>query len=258
MHSKLAMILATKEKEVGRLRGLRLPEKRDAAIPSRRDFKAAISAPGKVRLIAEIKFCSPSAGLIRERKDPSKIAQVYEASGAAAISLLTDETFFKGSIADLPGTRAACNLPVLRKDFIISAVQLKESFLRGADAVLLIARILGRGKLKRLISICREMGMDALTEVHDENDLDMALACGADIIGINNRDLDTFTVNLETTQKLIKRIPHGHVVVSESGIDCGRHVAELGNAGVHAVLVGTAIMGSNDMAGKVRELAWSK
>ena len=255
MHSKLEAILAVKKDEVERLKGRVLPDKSNASIPARRDFKSAISVPGKVNLIAEIKFASPSAGLIREREAPADIARLYETSGAAAVSLLTDETFFGGSIKDLPSTRAACDLPVLRKDFIISSVQLHESFSQGADAVLLIARILGEDRLMRLISLCREMGMDALTEVHDEDDLDMALTCGADIIGINNRDLSTFTVNLHTTEKLIKRIPRGRVVVSESGIASGGDVVELGKLGVHAVLAGTTLMRSNDMAAKVRELS---
>ena len=206
-------------------------------------------------IIAEIKQASPSSGLLRQEFNHLKILKAYEQGGVAAISIVTEEEFFLGKLKYLKEVKENTGLPVLRKDFIIDEIQVHQSRALGADAVLLIARILGRKKLIRMLSICREMGMDALTEVHGEEDLDMALTCGADIVGINNRDLSTFEVDLATTKRLIKQIPRGHVVVSESGIKSGSDVVELGKLGVHAVLVGTTLMKSGDMGAKARELS---
>jgi len=231
-----------------------VPTNRGNDVPPIRGFKRAISVPNKVGLIAEIKFASPSAGIIRENTDPLTIGQMFEEAGAAAISLLTDKRFFRGDLNHLPRLKKAVSLPILRKDFIIDEIQVRESFSCGADAILLIARILSRQQLKELLDACEELGLAALTEVHDRDDLKRALECGAEIIGINNRNLDTFEVDLNTSLKLAPLVPDRHIVVSESGIGNGKEIRALKSSGVRAVLVGSVIMKSDDVAGKVREL----
>jgi indole-3-glycerol phosphate synthase len=249
MHQKLIEIIEAKKIEVARLKrdGIITP---DGDIPALRDFMASISKPGKISLIAEIKFASPSAGSIREKTDPSAIAKIYESSGASAISLLTDQKFFQGNIAYLPVVRRAISLPVLRKDFIIDDIQLKEASRYGADAALLIARILPVQQLKDLITACRELGLAPLVEIHDTDDLDKAVKCGADIIGINNRDLDTFEIDIRNTFKLAPLTPEGCILVGESGIENEDDVRTLKGTGVNAVLVGSALMKSDDIAAK--------
>ena len=253
MHHQLEKILEEKQNEVARLKKA-MPLNMDHGVLPLRDFKAAISAPAKVNLIAEIKFASPSAGLIRQKTDPVTIGRVYEEAGAAAVSLLTDKRFFQGDPAQLPRLKRAISLPILRKDFIIDEVQVHEAFLYGADALLLIARILSRQQLKKFIFMCRELGMAPLTEVHDQDDLEKALASGADIIGINNRDLDSFKVDIDTTFALAPLVPKNHILVSESGIEKGGDIPVLKSAGVQAVLVGSALMRSNDPASKTSEI----
>ena len=253
MHHLLEKILEEKQNEVARLKKS-MPFKRDHDVPPLRDFKAAISVPAKINLIAEIKFASPSAGLIRQKTDPVAIGRIYEEAGAAAVSLLTDKRFFQGDPAQLPRLKRAISLPILRKDFIIDEVQVREAFLCGADAILLIARILSRQQLKEFISMCRELGMAPLTEVHSQDDLEKALASGADIIGINNRDLDSFKVDIDMTFALAPLVPKNHILVSESGIEKGGDIPALKSAGVHAVLVGSALMRSNDPASKTSEI----
>ena len=254
MNSLLAEILVEKRKEVDRIRERGVSTNIDNNIPPIRDFKAAISQPGKINLIAEIKFASPSTGIIHKRKDTLKIGQIYEENGAAAISLLTDNKFFGGDIHDLPRLKKAISLPILRKDFIIDEIQVTESFFYGADAILLIARILSRQQLKRLLDTCQEWGLDSLIEVHDRYDLEKAIECRAEIIGINNRNLDSFEVNLTTTIKLVPLVPENHIIVSESGIRTGKDIQLLRKSGVRAVLVGSSIMKSDNVAEKVREL----
>ena len=253
MHQLLEKILQEKQKEVARLKTT-IPPKEHHELPPTRDFRAAISVPAKVNLIAEIKFASPSAGLIRARTDPISIGRMYEKAGAAAISLLTDKRFFQGDTAHLPRLKKAISLPILRKDFIIDEVQVREAFCYRADAILLIARILSRQQLKELISMCRELGMAALTEIHDHDDLEKALSCDAEIIGINNRDLDSFEVDIRTTFELAPQVPSDHVLVSESGISNGGDVRSLKSTGIQAVLVGSALMKSKDPAGKATEI----
>ena len=226
----------------------------DLDVPPVRDFKGAISAPGRISLISEIKFASPSAGTIRDECDPVEIALAYERAGASAISFLTDRVFFNGEIKNLPIVKRAVSIPVLRKDFIIDELQVREAVVYGADAVLLIARILDEGCLRDLIALCREAGLSALTEVHDKNDLDMAIECGADIIGINNRDLDTFHVDINTTGRLAGYVPGSCVLVSESGIGTGEDIKDLMGKGINSVLVGSALMSSGDPESKAREL----
>jgi indole-3-glycerol phosphate synthase len=254
LNDMLQKILAEKQKEVERLRAggvSGIKHKRPYPV---RWFKEAISEPGRINLIAEIKFASPSAGLIRTKSDPRGIGKMYEAAGAAAISLLTDERFFGGDLNHLPLLKEAVSLPVLRKDFMIDEIQVMESFVYGADAVLLIARILSEQNLKALLGVCRRLGLSALTEVHDKQDLEKALDCGADIIGINNRSLETFEVDLATTAKLAPCVPGGRVIVSESGIANAADILSLRKTGVHAVLVGTSIMKSGNMPDAVKEL----
>jgi indole-3-glycerol phosphate synthase len=225
-----------------------------AAPPSRRDFRGALGAPG-VSLIAEFKRRSPSKGEIRANADPTAIAARYQAAGARAMSVLTDQHFFGGSLADLHAARDACDLPVLRKDFLVDPAQLAESAgPEGPDCVLLIAAALSAPELRALRELAAACGQAALVEVHDEADLERALGSGAEIIGINNRDLRTFQVSLATTRRLRPLIPAALPVVSESGIHTREDVLRLGDAGVEAMLVGEALMTADDPAAKMREL----
>ncbi len=252
MKSFLTQILEAKHEEVKRLKKTRsLVHKNHRAFPIR-DFRAAIAVPHRVSLIAEIKFASPSAGMIREYTDPLPIAKTYARAGAAAISFLTDHTFFGGDLSLLPALKRAVSLPILRKDFIIDEVQVAQSYGSGADAVLLIARILTRRQLERLLISVGELGMSALVEVHDQNDLHKAIAGGANIIGINNRNLETFEVELETSLKLVPLVPDYCIPISESGIDCETDIQRLMKCGVKAILVGTSIMKSDDIAQQTR------
>jgi indole-3-glycerol phosphate synthase len=253
MHHRLLEILTEKQNEVARLKKI-MSFKGDNNLPALRDFKAAIVVPQRISLVAEIKFASPSAGLIREKGDPTAIARIYEKAGATAISLLTDKRFFQGDLNQLPHLKRAISLPILRKDFIIDAVQVQQAFFYGADAILLIARILSHQQLAKLISLCRELGMAPLIEVHDRDDLEKAIACNAEIIGINNRDLDSFKVDINTTSEMAPLVPDNCIVVSESGIENGGDILSLKGTGIHAVLVGSALMRSNDLAGKTAEL----
>ena len=254
MHDVLKKILAEKQRELRQLtEDGGVQEGRGPEHPIR-DFGGAISQSGRVNLIAEIKFASPSAGTIRKDLDPVTVGKAYQAAGAAAISLLTDQTFFGGDLRNLPRLKEAVSLPILRKDFIVDEIQVRQSYLFGADAVLLIARILPKQTLRHLITLCRELGMAALTEVHDRDDLTKAIDCGANIIGINNRDLDTFAVDLKTTVNLIPLVPHGHIIVSASGIYNGEDIQVLKAKGTHAVLIGTALMKSADLRKKAEEL----
>ena len=253
MHQRLAEILAEKKNEVARLKK-GMPTEIDLNIPPLRDFKAAISVSGRINLIAEIKFASPSAGRIRPLTDPVAIGAIYEDAGAAAISLLTDKRFFQGDLNALPRLKKAVALPILRKDFIIDQVQVREAFIYGADAILLIARILPQAQLAELISACREMGMNPLTEIHDRDDLEKAIDCGAEIVGINNRDLDSFSVDVRTTFELAPLVPADRIAISESGLATKADIRSLRDTRVQAVLVGSALMKSDDLAGKTSEL----
>lgn len=192
-------------------------------------------------MIAEFKRRSPSAGEIGSG-DPAVVAAAYGTGGAAALSVLTDGPYFGGSLADLEAARAASSLPVLRKDFVVDELQVWEARSAGADAVLLIVRILEDARLAGLLELSRELRMGALVEVHDEAELERALGAGAMVIGVNNRDLDTFRTELEVTLRLAPLVPAGRIVVGESGIRDGADVDRLGDAGVDAVLVGEALM----------------
>jgi indole-3-glycerol phosphate synthase len=227
----------------------------------KRDFLAALRQPvrGDVALIAEIKKASPSAGVICADFDPVRIAREYERAGASCLSVLTDEKFFQGSLEYLRQVRAAVKLPLLRKDFVIDPRQILEAIEAGADAVLLIARILQEDELKQLHELATEGGLTALVEVHNEEEMDRALAIGANLIGVNNRNLDTFTVDLALTGRLASRIPAsarpGRVLVAESGIHHRSDVEKLRDAGAGAILVGESLMrNSSGIAAKVSEL----
>ena len=254
MHNRLREILDHKRSEVEDLRRRGMPAERIDGLPPIRDFKAAVFRPGRIRLIAEIKSASPSAGLIRKDIDPCAIGRIYENAGAAAISFLTDHRFFGGSLEELPRLKKTVSLPILRKEFIIDPIQVKESFLYGADAVLLITRILSKERLNELLGLSKELGLASLTEVHDAQDLERAVDCGAEIIGINNRNLDTFEIDLQTTLDLAPRVPRHCLIISESGIAHPEDVQRFRGTGIHAILVGTSIIKSKDMAGTVRGL----
>jgi indole-3-glycerol phosphate synthase len=208
-----------------------------------------------VSIIAEIKRASPTKGMIKEGLDPADQALRYKEGGATALSVLTDETFFKGSVTDLRAARNATGLPVLRKDFVIDEYQLWEARVMLADAALLIVRILDKARLRDYIAFAREeLKLATLVEVHSERELDTALDAQAAIIGINNRDLDTFKVTLETTARLRPLIPPDRVVVSESGISRREDIVLLGQMKVDAALIGEELMKATDPAGKLREL----
>lgn len=224
-----------------------------AAQPPPRSFRHALSGTD-VRVIAEVKRRSPSKGVLAPDLDPVALAGTYSTYGAAAISVLTDEKYFDGTLADLRAVRAAVDLPLLRKDFIIGQYQVLQARAYGADAVLLIAGTLDRDDLRDLLGYARDLGMDALVEVHNEEDLDIALDSGAPIIGINNRDLRTFETGLETTRRLAPLVPTEHLIVSESGIHSREQVESLRELGVRAVLVGEALASAPDPGAKLREL----
>ncbi len=226
--------------------------------PTRNFFKALGApnpkAPNAIRIIAEVKKASPSKGVIREEFDPVEIARTYEENGATAISVLTDEKHFQGSLEYLKRIKEAVNLPILRKDFIIDEYQVYESRAAGADAVLLIAAVLGAEKLRALLNLCLVLGLAALVEVHDEEELKSALGAGAKLIGINNRDLKTFKTDLKTTIRLAPKASNGVVVVAESGIHTCDDIAKLKTAGATAFLIGEALMKEPDIGCKLREL----
>ena len=253
----LKRICAVKREDIARLRSAgEAPLRRmmDERTPPR-GFRAALEADERVALIAEVKKASPSAGLIREDFDPAAIARAYEEGGARGISVLTDERFFQGSLEHMRAARDAISLPVLRKDFILDGIQLHEARAWGADCVLLIVAALDRGQLASLGDKSRRLGMDALVEVHDERELEVALEAGADMIGINNRDLRTFKVSRDTTRRLAPLVPEGVVIVAESGIRSRSDIRELKTCGVDAVLVGESLMRSSDLAAAARELS---
>jgi len=217
-------------------------------------FKKNISRKGHINLIAEIKKSSPSKGVIRADFNPLKIALTYQAAGASAISILTDERFFDGKLKYLKEAKERVTIPVLRKDFIIDEYQIYESAVSGADAILLIAHILTHEELNRYLHISRELGMEVLVEVHNEEEVEKALASHAAIIGINNRDLTNFDVDITVTQRLKRLIPESKIIVSESGIESYEHVMFLKSFGINAVLVGETFMRATNIGEKVREL----
>jgi len=218
-----------------------------------RPFETALSGEG-IALIAEVKRASPSAGIIRDRFDPAALARAYEKGGAAAVSVLTEENYFLGDLDHLRLVKKAVRLPVLRKDFIIDEYQIYQSRAAGADAILLIVELLDRERLGDFLAIARSLKLACLVEAHGKKDLEKAIAAEAAIIGVNNRDLKTLLVDLETSFNLLPLIPVGRLRVSESGIKTAADVSRLRAAGAHAVLVGEALLRDRNSAEKIKEL----
>ncbi len=251
----LDKIVAEKRREVERLRSQKAAIHELAAERQEyRDFAAALRNGRGVALIAEVKKASPSAGVICQNFVPVTIAKEYRTAGAAALSVLTDEKYFMGRIEYLQQIRAVVKLPVLRKDFIIDELQVYESVARGADAVLLIAAILDDTQLKDYLALAAQLRVSALVEVHDEAELTRVVQVGAEMIGINNRDLRTFKVDLGTTERLAARLSADKIIVAESGIHTRADVQRVMKAGARAILVGESLMKSGDIGGKVKEL----
>ena len=254
----LARILASKAGEVAiakRQRSQSEVERDAQRADAPRGFAYALArriADGHTAVIAEIKKASPSKGLLRSAFHPAAIARSYEAGGATCLSVLTDQEYFQGSREALIAARAACSLPVLRKDFIVDAYQVAESRAMGADCILLIVAVLDAAALVELANTAHEYGMDVLVEAHDARELDLALALDVDadvtrtVIGINNRNLRTFETRLETTLDLVKRVPNDRVLVTESGIATPEDVARMQSAGVHGFLIGETFMRADD------------
>jgi indole-3-glycerol phosphate synthase len=253
----LSRIIEEKRREVDRdqrMLSFSSVKKKAESIYIKSSFKKNISRKGHINLIAEIKKSSPSKGVIRSDFDPVRIALAYNAAGASAISVLTDERFFEGKLEYLKIVKDRVAVPVLRKDFIIDEYQIYQSAVAGADAMLLIANILTREELARYYQIAKSLGMDVLVEVHNSEDVEKALSTPASIIGINNRDLNDFDVDISVTQHLIRMIPETKIIVSESGIKSYEHVMFLKSLGVNAVLIGETFMKADNIGEKVREL----
>lgn len=253
----LDRIVATKREEIARAKA-RLPERelraRLADAPPPRDFLAALAAPGPIRLIAEVKKASPSKGVIRADFDPVAIARTYERHGASCLSVLTDEVYFQGSLEYLRQVRSAVGIPVLRKDFILDPYQVVEARAAGADAVLLIAECLDDDALHALHNAAAVLGMTALVELYEPANLPRVLRIGARLVGVNNRDLRTFAVDLEHTLRIRRELPPEQLLVGESGIRTRADVERLQAAGVNAMLVGETLMSSPDIGAAVDAL----
>ncbi len=257
MSDILQRIVATKKKEVEvaiRQRPLRDLMAAAQTAPPPRDFLAPLRTAPPIRLIAEVKKASPSKGIIRNDFDPVAIAKAYEAGGASCISVLTDVDYFQGHLDYLKAVKQAVSLPVLRKDFVIHPYQVFEARVAGADAVLLIAECLSRQELRGLYQLIRELGMVALIEVHDAANVDNVLNTGTELIGINNRDLNTFKVSLDHTIQLRKRIPQEHIVVGESGIVTYADALKLQTNNIQGMLVGESLMRVPDIRQAVVDL----
>lgn len=248
----LAQIIDHKKTELQR-RETGLEQKAQASIVARRSFAAALTAT-QPAIIAEIKKASPSKGIIAEQFDPGSIARSYQEGGAAALSVLTDQNHFHGSLSDLREARSAVGLPVLRKDFTIDEYHVIEAAAHGADAILLIAAILTTDQLRRYRELGAEYYMAAVVEVHDEDELHSAIDSGAEVIGVNNRNLHTFEVKLDTALQLAERIPRNAIRVAESGIHSAADVKRLLGAGYQAFLVGEHLMRSGDPARALAQL----
>ena len=254
--NRLQTILDQKRTEIARLLP-RVEHLRAEALLRNdyRGFAAAIDrGPEALGLIAEVKKASPSVGTIVENFDPVAIAQAYEAAGAHAVSVLTDEQFFQGNLGYLVQVRKAIGLPVLRKDFMLHEAQIFEAAVAGADAILLIVAALEQRDLERLHETATTLGLDVLVEVHTLEELDRALDCGARLIGINNRNLTTFEVDLRATEVISEEVPEGVLLVSESGIKTQADARRVFAAGANALLVGEALMRTGDVAGQVAAL----
>ena len=221
-----------------------------------RDIKPYLTATkdNPYRIIAEVKKASPSKGIIREDFDPLLIAQEYEKGGASAISVLTEPHYFKGNIEYLAGIRRYVSTPLLRKDFIIDEYQILEAVVYGADFILLIAKALSKKELKSLLEYTWRLGMEALVEIHDKEDLTKAIFAGANVIGINHRNLDTFEMNMDLTEKLIPLIPNGKIIVAESGLNDKATIEYLSSVGADAFLIGEYFMRKENISGSLKKL----
>jgi indole-3-glycerol phosphate synthase len=253
----LDQIVATKRQEIAAAKAqqpLDALRERLHEAPPLRDFFAPLAAPGAVHLIAEVKQASPSKGVLRDDFDAVDIALTYERHGATCLSVLTDEPYFQGSLDNLRAVRAAVDLPLLRKDFILDTYQLYEARLAGADAVLLIAECLDDCNLRKLHNATIELGMTPLVELYEPENLQRVLDAGATLVGVNNRDLRNFKTDLDHTLRLCPRIPAECVLVSESGIRTATDVARLDAAGVRAILVGESLVMSPDIGAAVDRL----
>jgi indole-3-glycerol phosphate synthase len=255
----LDKIVEEKKREIAKLpaRIIAAGDLRDALLEhgERHDFFSALkNRRNGVALIAEVKKASPSAGVICQDFDPVRIAKEYEAAGASCLSVLTDEKFFQGSLDYLRQIRAAVKLPLLRKDFIIDERQILEAIEWGADAILLIVSILSDDQLKKFHSFAMDAGLAALVEVHDAAEMERALKIGAELIGVNNRDLKTFKVDLATTENLAAKLGQGKILVAESGIHTRADVERLKKCGASAILVGESLLRGGDIKTKIREL----
>lgn len=251
----LDIIMETKIQEVSRLKKDVSPVQLQTTISTLgpcRDFRRALQG-SDCKIIAEVKCASPSRGRFLTDFDAVKIAQIYEKNGAAAISVLTDEKYFSGHKNYLTQIRQYVKVPILRKDFIIDPIQIYETRAIEADAILLIVRALGK-KLAEFISLSNELGLTSVVEVHDEQELDLALNVGAEIIGINNRNLNTFITDIETSRKLMARIPADKIVVAESGISDRKDIEYLMESGINTFLIGEALITAPDIGKKLQEL----
>ncbi|MEM9399405.1 MAG: indole-3-glycerol phosphate synthase TrpC [Verrucomicrobiota bacterium] len=255
MHDKLAEIMAYKREEVKVLQP-HADDLRKLALQRNeiRNFRQILMQPGKTTLIAEIKKASPSAGVIAPDFDPVNQAREYERGGAHALSVLTDEKYFKGHLNYLRDIREQVDLPLLRKDFTVSELQIYEAAVAGADAILLIVAALTNDELKKFTEVAESVQLDVLYEVHDMEEMDRALDMGADIIGINNRNLKTFEVNLETTANLASEIPADVLGISESGIKTIDDIKFCKEQGIHCFLIGESLMRSPDASKMIEEL----
>jgi len=248
----LATIVEQKKLEL-KVRDADIEQRAAQSIAQRRDFTKALTSRTP-SIIAEIKKASPSKGILSDVFDPAAIAQMYQQGGAAALSVLTDEKHFQGSLPDLEAARSAVHLPVLRKDFTIDPYHVHQAAAHSADAILLIAAILSEREMRDFRELAERYGMAALVEVHDPEELEPAIASGARIIGVNNRNLHTFEVSLETSIRLAEKIPSGVVRVAESGIHSPRDLQKLRAAGYQAFLVGEHLMRSGDPAAEIQAL----
>jgi indole-3-glycerol phosphate synthase len=255
--SILQTITQTKREEVALLkreRGLASLKQGAASQAPPGDFLAAIHRPGRLSLIGELKKASPSKGVLREDFRVEPLAKAYAKGGAQALSVLTDSRYFQGDLKNLKIAKDATGLPVLRKDFIIDELQVYEAREAGADAILLIAALIPPAQLKELLAAATDQGMASLVEVHDEKEMEMAVRAGSRLLGVNNRNLNDFSVTLDTSFSLLKKGPRGVPIVSESGIFTRDHAVALRDAGASAILVGEAFMTSPDVEAAVKAL----
>ncbi|MBN1823721.1 MAG: indole-3-glycerol phosphate synthase TrpC [Endomicrobiales bacterium] len=250
MNNALDRIIEAKKKRLAGQKGkASLEEMKNKSVQAGepKDFKAVLAAKKRINIIAEIKRASPSAGDIAEAADPAAVAEAYEKAGARAVSVLTEEDFFKGSIDFIASVKKKCSLPVLRKDFIFDEYQIYESRAAGADAVLLIAALLGKNEFNDLCVLAKKLGLSVLCEVHNEKDLDTVLSARAEIIGINNRDLKNLKVDTTVSERMIKQVPEGIIVVVESGIKTEADVRNFYGLGVNSFLIGETLMRSKNV-----------